>query len=408
MSQAAVVLNSIRSGSLDTPVKSTADKAMEEVVEPYAMLFFDHLYSEYLTLQENIKDVGTRQLLEGIYQRRLDCILTWSNIYTFDLVLVDFKSPEDLIRKAYEARNRYRNVAGQKEFDEYQASKPPDLAAIRIAPNENPPQPEQIIERSLRADIKYLLDKIYMYYALLPMREKLRERLTAKARKMTYFFVGMVTIIILFNVGGLLLTSYGFLAKFANLSVMFGLTVATVAIAGVLGGCVSMLQRIQSAPGEGDALFNLASLTNGWIGLSISPLYGAIFASLLFVLFSAGILKGTVFPEINTPGAKSEAPAVAAEANRAPSNPGDEKVSKTAADALPAAANSVKPAAAGNSVSGTVLEIKDFLRETGPTNGVSYGLLIIWSFIAGFAERLVPDTLIRMVAKNEAIQGTSN
>ena len=406
MSQAAVVLNSIRSGSRETPVKLTAEKAMEEVVEPYAMLFFDHLYSEYLTLQENIKDSGTRQLLEGIYQRRLDCILTWSNIYTFDLVLVDFRSPEDLIRKAYEARNRYRSVAGQKEFDEYQASKPPDLAAIRIAPNEDPPQPEQIIERSLRADIKYLLDKIYMYYALLPMREKLREKLTGKARKLTYFFVCVVTLIILFNVGGLVLTSYGFLAKFANLSVMFGLTVATVALAGVLGGCVSMLQRIQSAPGEGDALFNLASLTNGWIGLSISPLYGAIFACLLFVLFSAGILKGTVFPEINTPGAKSGTAVVSSETNRSPASAGDQKGSKEA-DASPGVAETVK-SAQGNSVPGTVLEIKDFLRETGPTNGVSYGLLIIWSFIAGFAERLVPDTLIRMVAKNEAIQGTSN
>ena len=407
MSQAAVVLNSIRSGSLETPVKLARERAMEEVVEPYAMLFFDHLYSEYLTLQENIKDAVTRQLLEGIYQRRLDCILTWSNIYTFDLVLVDFRPPEDLIRKAYDARNRYRSVAGQKEFDEYLASKPPDLASIRIAPNEDPPQPEQIIERSVRADIKYLLDKIYMYYALLPMREKLRERLTAKARKMTYFFVGMVTLIILFNVGGLLLTSYGFLAKFANLSVMFGLTVATVALAGVLGGCVSMLQRIQSAPGEGDALFNLASLTNGWIGLSISPLYGAIFASLLFVLFSAGILKGTVFPEINTPGAKTETASVSSDPNRTPTSSVDQKGSKDVPDASPRAVDAGK-SPQGHSVSGTVLEIKDFLRETGPTNGVSYGLLIIWSFIAGFAERLVPDTLIRMVAKNQAIQGTNN
>jgi len=54
-----------------------------------------------------------------------------------------------------------------------------------------------------------------------------------------------------------------------------------------------------------------------------------------------------------------------------------------------------------------VLGVEDFLKHTGPSDGTSYALLIIWSFIAGFAERLVPDTLNRLVTKNEKIQGVS-
>ena len=54
-----------------------------------------------------------------------------------------------------------------------------------------------------------------------------------------------------------------------------------------------------------------------------------------------------------------------------------------------------------------VLQIRDFLRETGPADGMSYALLIIWSFLAGFGERLVPDMLNRMIAENEVTKRTS-
>src|SRR6185369_5294723 len=171
---------------------------------------------------------------------------------------------------------------------------------------------------------------------------------------------------------------------------VFGITVASVACAGIVGGCVSMLQRIQSAPTEGDALFNLASLTNGWRGVSLSPLYGAIFAALLFVLFAAGILEGSVFPKIETVGSEKTQPAVT--------------TVTSPANATMAAIPTPTP---NETQRAGILQVKDFLKETGPKDGVSFALLMIWSFIAGFAERLVPDTLNRLVAKTEAIQGTN-
>jgi hypothetical protein len=386
--------------------------SLDGIVPEYALLFFDHLYSEYLTLKSNIEDQQVIVLLEQIQKKRMRRGLTWANIYTFDLALVDVRPLESLIRKAYDARSKYRSIAGQKEYDEYLASKPPDLTTILISPADASPkpaaQPDQpsvstsnsdvqpttndigttddathsqdteiprslvLVQRVLRADIKYLLSKFYLYYSMLPMREGLRDELTNRAVRRTLLFVGVLALLIFLNLGSVLIFNKG--AESAA-----GLTVLTVVLAGIMGGCVSMLQRIQSAPSEGDALFNLAALNNGWRGLSLSPLYGGIFASLLFVMFAAGILKGSVFPVISTPKTRE---AVQTE----PVSPA------TTPPATPAP---------------EVLRIKSFLNETGPADGVAYALLIIWSFLAGFAERLVPDTLNRLVAKNEALQGTN-
>jgi hypothetical protein len=354
-----------------------AKQGLTEVVPDYALLYFDHLYSEYLALNASVESEEVKTSLDAIYRKRLELKLTWSEIYTFDLKLLEFRSPENLVRKAYDARGRYRNIAGQKEYDEYLASKPPDLASIQIAPDKEPPEPSVIIKRALRADIEYLLSRFYLYYAMLPVREKLRDRLTIRAVLATAVVVVAIGFAIVLNVG-----AFPLLKAFDAYTVVL-VTVLSVTLAGIVGGCVSMLQRIQSAPSEGDALFNLAALSNGWRSIILSPLYGGIFASILFVLFAAGILKGSVFPTISTPQASPTAVSNPTSEPNVSSAPGPAKTSG-------------------------VLKITEFLKDTGPADGISYALLIIWSFLAGFAERLVPDTLNRLVAKNEAIQGSSS
>jgi hypothetical protein len=437
--------------------KGLRKKALQRIAPDYAMLFFDHLHSEYLALKPFITAPATIELLDSLHEKRLRCELTWSDIYSFDLSLVQARPLENLIRKAYDARAKYRSIAGQKEYDEYVASKPPNLPEIHIDPSADPPQPEVIIERALRADLEYLLSKVYLYYAILPVREGLRDWLTNRAVLITVGAVVVIGILISINVYFNLAAATSVkpddgIKNFNEVSVVF-VTVLTVVLAGIVGGCVSMLQRIQSAPHEGDALFNLAALTSGWKGIFLSPLYGGIFAALLFVLFAAGLLEGSAFPKINTPrrqwGPQAAAsPTQSASTSRTPSSSlspsptparnatptpsatasptpnesagtqgsntpaaGDTSTDQSTSDAQPSASPkrspSPAPYAAGVLQRLPVLEIKDFLRHTGPADGTSYALLIIWSFIAGFAERLVPDTLNRLVTKSEAIQGTN-
>ena len=427
-SQAAGDVQNQTEKPVQTSGQPPSAKCFEELVPDYALVFFDHLYSEYLALQPSIKDPEVTRSLDAIHGKRLDCKLSWGDIYTFDLKLVQVRPPASLIRKAYDARQRYRSIAGQKEYDEYVASNPPNLIEIKVAPNANPPEPDVIIETALRADLEYLLSKFFLYYATLPSRERLRDELTRRAVLLTLGGVGVLVVLMFVNLG---------IVKIFNVSnSTAGLTLITVALAGIMGGCVSMLQRIQSAPTEGDALFNLASLNNGWIGLSLSPLYGGIFASLLFVLFAAGLLRGSAFPEIHTPSELvSSAERSAPSATPGPSPTATPTMSPTPSATATASTSTVAPAntsvpspaatssvPAGSSVSEPVkpqttqtseprpqvLRIKTFLEETGPVDGVAYALLILWSFLAGFAERLVPDTLNRLVAKNQAIQGGSS
>ena len=433
-------------------------------VPNYALLFFDHLFSEYLILKPGIPEAN-RALFESLQRKRTESDLTWSDIYTFDLGLVDQRPLENLIRKAYDARAKYRSIAGQKEFDEYLASKPPDLTTILMVPGTQPaapdqphnglalappppgppdqppppappdqppppappalvPQPPDIIQKVLRADIRYLLSKFYLYYAMLPERECYREELTTRAVRMTKWTLGTIVVLMFLSVSvGLSLKALAqnehlTLRAFGELLGAFGPVVGSVAFAGIVGGCVSMLQRIQSAPSEGDALFNLAALTNGWRGLSLSPLYGGIFASLLFILFAGGILKGSMFPDIKTVDLSAATQAATEERKASPPPAAETKPEQTTAAAdgqQQKTAGGVEAEKKGPSTQAAVvnpkpddnqvLKINDFLRKTGPRDGVAFALLMIWSFIAGFAERLVPDTLNRLVAKNEALQG---
>ena len=54
-----------------------------------------------------------------------------------------------------------------------------------------------------------------------------------------------------------------------------------------------------------------------------------------------------------------------------------------------------------NADNATGVGLMDLLEHGRPTSTSNYAKLIIWSFLAGFAERFVPDTLSRFISKRE-------
>jgi hypothetical protein len=287
----------------------------------YGLLYFDQLHSEYTAIRSSI-DHDSQELMDGLHQRRTDdqSPLTWGDIYLFDLELLKWLPSAALISKAYDMRSRYRNVAGEKEYDLYVASKPPDISKIApvqestsdatatkpstvanssTAPEQEAGQLKPEFELALREDIKYLLKVFYLDYSLMNVREGVREQLMRKGTIWTLWALAAVTFFIVMNDLGSKAPHDNWVYTYSR-----GLTVGVVVAAGCVGGLMSMLQRILNAPNEGDALFNLASLTNGWRSIFLAPLTGAVFSVLLFVLFAAGVLKGTVFPDIYTPSGR--------------------------------------------------------------------------------------------------------
>lgn len=136
-------------------------------------------------------------------------------------------------------------------------------------------------------------------------------------------------------------------ALFALRGQTFFATVLLVASMGALGGFLSLHRHIQTVPAQRGPLPTTFEARRQ-LAVSLAPLIGALCAVALFLAFLGGLLKGTLFPDLTRfhfSLAKAEPPA---------------------------------------------LESRNY--------GV-YSLLLLWSFIAGFAARLVPATLHHQVGK---------
>jgi hypothetical protein len=124
---------------------------------------------------------------------------------------------------------------------------------------------------------------------------------------------------------------------------------------GSTGAFISLVQRLNNVPIFNDPVINFLSLKYGRYSINVTPVCGAIFAVLLYFLFLGGMIQGTLFPEIKT----------------------------------------IK--------GGPLFYIKP------PLSGLeNYAKLFVWAFIAGFAERFVPDTLDQLIAQKKKSSTTAS
>lgn len=119
---------------------------------------------------------------------------------------------------------------------------------------------------------------------------------------------------------------------------------------GLVGGFVSIQQRMKNVSDE-----ELDLLSRSWFQILLIPVYGGIFAIVLYLAFLSGIVEGTLFPRLSIPSF------------------------------------GIPPSTA---------DMKNLFMSTYPTTGVDLAKLIFWSFVAGFSERLVPQIISKTENKN--------
>jgi hypothetical protein len=179
------------------------------------------------------------------------------------------------------------------------------------------------------------------------------ELLAAYKKMLTYQFSGTVVLVAILAVG--LLGSYVFVKTWQPPILVL------VTLSGMLGAFFSALTRLYQVDQVSVALISpTVSQLSGWhlfMYSFVPPMVGAIASVALYIGFVSALVAGGLFPEMACKGA------------------------------------------------GPCDDLYGVLTSYGPKAAPDYGKVLIWSFIAGFSERMVPDMLQSLVAKSQKQDG---
>jgi hypothetical protein len=299
-----------------------------EPLPDFGVRYLQHILAEFATLPPDLRarlPIAVQAILNAEYASP-PTAMTWGDLFVLEKTMLAIQPELTVRRRAWGMRDAYRELFGQKQYEVYMASKPP---------NEN----ESGID-DVRADLDRLLDSLHWSYALTPIRERMRNGLIR--------FIGNC---VFWSAIALLILAY-WAAQYDQTLVA---TLLILMLAGSLGGFMSLLQRIQSTPSGGDPLISILEVQNGAFSLYLAPVSGAIFAVLLYLIFLGKLVSGVIFPE--------------------------------------------------NLTHFHLWWGQVHLAAVPPPTPEDYAKLVVWSFIAGFAERFVPDTLDRLVNRARDAEG---
>ncbi len=153
-----------------------------------------------------------------------------------------------------------------------------------------------------------------------------------------------------------------------------------VFMAGMIGAFFSAVTRVESIVFNASFMLNYQQTGKFYrsylANLFLSMTEGALGALIFYMMQVAGLVEGSLFPEFEHLSTQANAGIGGA-------------VSHAINVAMPVAIQTPPPGAT----------LFDVFRNAHPSDVAGYGKLFIWSFIAGFSERFVPDFLERFTNK---------
>jgi hypothetical protein len=350
-------------GDSHTPHRNNPEAKLSDA----ALAYFDLLIGEYEAIRNRAcDDTEAKTLADELSTayKSGKAPLTWGDLCAFDKLLLRLKTSDEISELIPGFESRYIEVARPSGYVDYLIKSPFEKI--------------EHTEPKIRARSDGLLSEFYRFLMVASSRERLRDR---ASRRLTYWISAFLLVF---------LFAGGFNARRhpppPTIPTMAAVTMSqakdgstpadstskqgeefkptfwthlsgtyiAVIFAGALGGFVSAQRRIQSVP-KRSTLLDLIAMENEGPMHSTAPITGAVFALLLFAMFTGGLLSGTAFPTIRTPVEQSP-----------------------------------------------FLRFWTYFVFSGPWSGIDWAKLFVWSFAAGFAERLVPDALSRLTATRSA------
>lgn len=240
----------------------------DKFLDRYRTLLFGHYRSLDLSKATNASAKAEAQAILA-----QDAMAAWEDLYRLEALILELEPLEALFRHVWLLRSEYQEICTPEEWQEYQASNPPDGVTGANA------------TALLRADLGRLQQEINWHYIALWAFEEFREKIVKRLVLLT-----ALTIVIV----AALLTLEAECKEWWHFDLRVALPVLA---AGWLGGLISTLRRVHSVKLSGNADEALTKLENSPWSIAVSPLLGSIFAGVLFFLFASTAIEGALFPK---------------------------------------------------------------------------------------------------------------